>query len=42
MVRTSERELITLAKAADHAAVSVKTIRRYIAAGLLTGYRVRA
>ncbi len=40
MIRNPERKLITLAAAAEHAAVSVKTIRRRVAAGDLTGYRM--
>ena len=34
------RKLVTMAAAAEHAAVSVKTIRRRVAAGDLTGYRM--
>lgn len=30
---------VSIAEAAEHACVSDKSIRRYIAAGLLTGYR---
>ena len=37
---TSGRRLATLAKAAEFAAVSPKTIRRRIADGTLTGYRI--
>jgi len=40
VIRNPERKLITLAAAAEHAAVSVKTIRRRVAAGDLTGYRM--
>ena len=40
MIARPERKLITLAAAAEHAAVSVKTIRRRVAAGDLTGYRL--
>ena len=38
--RVPQRQLVTLAVAADHAAVSDKTIRRRIADGSLTGYRM--
>lgn len=34
------RRLITLAQAADQLALDERTIRRYVAAGLLTGYRI--
>lgn len=40
MVPRPDRKLITLTAAAEHAAVSVKTIRRRVAAGDLTGYRM--
>lgn len=40
MATRQARQLVTLAAAADHAAVSIKTIRRYIAGGRLTGYRM--
>ena len=33
------RRLESIANAAEHVDVSTKTIRRYIAAGLITGYR---
>lgn len=33
------RQLISLSQAAEYAAVSEKSIRRYIAAGRLTAYR---
>ena len=36
----SRRHLISLAEAADRVAVSTRTLRRYIAAGRLTAYRV--
>jgi excisionase family DNA binding protein len=38
--RRSRQHLISLAEAADHLDVSTRTLRRYIAAGRLTGYRV--
>jgi excisionase family DNA binding protein len=34
------RRLASIAAAADYADISVRTIRRYIAEGRLTGYRV--
>lgn len=34
------RRLVTLTDAATYAAVSTKTIRRWIAAGNITGYRL--
>ncbi len=40
MATSQPRKLVNLATAADHAAVNTKTIRRYIAAGRLTGYRM--
>nr|WP_068274778.1 helix-turn-helix domain-containing protein [Aldersonia kunmingensis] len=36
----SQRRLASVTIAADYADVSTKTIRRYIASGRLTGYRV--
>ncbi len=36
----SGRRLISLTEAADRLDVSTRTLRRYIAAGRLTGYRV--
>ena len=36
----SRRHLLTLAQAADSLAMDEKTIRRYIATGRLTGYRI--
>ena len=36
----SRQHLISLAEAADRIDVSTRTLRRYIAAGRLTGYRV--
>ena len=36
----SRQDLISLAEAADRIDVSTRTLRRYIAAGRLTGYRV--
>jgi len=39
--RTStERRLVTLVDAAEYASISTKTLRRQIAAGGLTGYRM--
>ena len=35
-----KRRLESIAIAAEHADVSTRTIRRYIASGMLTGYRV--
>jgi excisionase family DNA binding protein len=35
----SRRELLTLAEAAEYAAVSERSIRRYIASGRLIAYR---
>ena len=40
MAVASTRHLVTLTAAAQHAACSSKTIRRRIAAGELTGYRL--
>lgn len=37
---SGSRSLASLMVAADHAKVSTKTIRRYIARGDLTGYRM--
>ncbi len=34
------RRLVSQAEAADYSSVTVKTIRRYVAAGRLTGYRL--
>ena len=34
------RQMVPIPAAAGHTGVSTKTIRRYIAAGRLTGYRV--
>jgi excisionase family DNA binding protein len=34
-----QRRLVTLADAAEYVGVSVKTVRRWIACGDLTGYR---
>ena len=36
---TVTRRLASIVTAADYASVSTKTIRRYIAAGRVTGYR---
>lgn len=36
----SRRQLLTLAQAADALSLDEKTLRRYIAQGLLTGYRI--
>ncbi len=36
----SKRSLVTIAAAAEYASVAPKTIRRYIAAGRLVGYRM--
>lgn len=38
--RADSRRLVSLATAADHADVSTRTLRRYIAQGRLTGYRI--
>lgn len=38
--RRPARQLASIAQAAEYAGVSVKTIRRYIIAGRITGYRV--
>ncbi len=38
--RLPARRLVTIQAAADHLDISTKTVRRYIAAGLLTAYRV--
>lgn len=38
--RADARRLVSLAMAAGHADVSTRTLRRYIAQGRLTGYRV--
>jgi len=35
-----KRSLVTIAAAAEYASVAPKTIRRYIAAGRITGYRM--
>jgi excisionase family DNA binding protein len=37
---THRPRLASIARGAEHADVSTRTIRRYIARGLLTGYRV--
>lgn len=37
---TLSRRLISLEQAAEYAGVSPRTVRRYVAAGRLTGYRV--
>jgi excisionase family DNA binding protein len=34
------RQLVSIAVAADHLGLSEKSLRRYIAQGLITGYRV--
>jgi excisionase family DNA binding protein len=34
------RQLVSVAVAADHLGLSEKSLRRYIAQGLITGYRV--
>lgn len=39
-VTPTRRRLASIATAADYANVSTRTIRRYIAAGTLPGYRV--
>lgn len=39
-VRTSTNRLVPLSDAAEHYHVSVKTLRRRIADGTITGYRV--
>jgi excisionase family DNA binding protein len=36
----ARRELVSLAEAAAYAKLSVRTVRRYIASGRLTGYRI--
>lgn len=36
----SHRQLVTLAQASDILALDEKTLRRYVATGRLTGYRV--
>jgi excisionase family DNA binding protein len=38
--RATQRQLVSLAEAAAYAKLSVRTVRRYIASGRLTGYRV--
>ena len=38
--QTPPRRLATVAQAAEYAACSPKTVRRYISAGTLTGYRM--
>ena len=40
MSRPTQRRLESLTNAAEYADVSTRTIRRYIAAGRLTAYRV--
>lgn len=40
ITRTPARNLGTIATAAERAACAERTIRRYIAAGRLTGYRM--
>lgn len=37
---TQRRRLVSINQASEYAACSTKTIRRYIAAGRLTGYRM--
>ncbi|WNV89019.1 helix-turn-helix domain-containing protein [Umezawaea sp. Da 62-37] len=39
-VTTTQRRLSSIAVAAEYADVSTRSIRRWISAGLLTGYRV--
>lgn len=36
----TRRQLVTIADAADHIGMNPKTVRRYIAAGRITAYRV--
>ena len=38
--KTPRRRLASIAAAADYADISTRTLRRYIAEGRLTGYRV--
>jgi excisionase family DNA binding protein len=38
--RTARRKLVTIETAAEHLKVAPRSIRRYIALGKLTGYRV--
>jgi excisionase family DNA binding protein len=40
LTEPTQRQIAPLAVAAEHTGVSIQTIRRYIAAGRLTGYRV--
>jgi len=40
--RRTRRQLVGFAEAAEHAAVAPRTIRRWVAEGRLTGYRVNA
>jgi excisionase family DNA binding protein len=35
----TQRRLVSIADAAEHADVSTRTVRRWIAAGMVTGYR---
>ena len=39
-IERQTRRLVNLAAAAAHAGCSTRTVRRYIAAGFLTGYRM--
>lgn len=39
-VATATRRFVSIATAAEYAALSKNTIRRYIAAGIITGYRI--
>jgi excisionase family DNA binding protein len=40
LTESTQRRIASINDAAEYAGVSTKTIRRYIAAGRLTGYRV--
>ena len=40
LTESNQRRFASINDAAEYAGVSTKTIRRYIAAGRLTGYRV--
>jgi len=40
LTESTQRQMVPIPAAAEHTGVSTQTIRRYIAAGRLTGYRV--
>jgi excisionase family DNA binding protein len=40
LTESTQRRIASISGAAEYAGVSTRTIRRYIAAGRLTGYRI--